>query len=67
MGDCSRALVTTPLGPINSQRLLEHQVMANQALKLQPGLTALVFAAVRARDLQGAQLGPLKKRPAEWF
>ncbi|KAI9544648.1 hypothetical protein NQZ68_001521 [Dissostichus eleginoides] len=31
--------MTTLLGPINSQRLLEHQVMANQALKLRPGLT----------------------------
>lgn len=43
MGDCSRALVTTPLGPINSPRLLEHQVMAARALKLQPGLTALTL------------------------
>lgn len=43
MGDCSKALVTTLLGPINSQRLLEHQVMANQALKLQLGLSALIL------------------------
>lgn len=35
--------------------------MANQTLKLQPGLTVLIFATVRTQDLQGAQLGPLKK------
>lgn len=64
MGDCSRALVTTPLGPINPARLLEHQVMANQALKLQPGLT---LATVRASGPPGRTAGSLKKSPAEWF
>ncbi|CAB1428811.1 unnamed protein product [Pleuronectes platessa] len=47
----------TLLGPINSQRLLEHQVMANQALELQPRrLHCADSAPVKARDLQGSQL-----------
>lgn len=49
MGDCSRVLMTTPVGPINSPRLLEHQVMANQALNLQPGLTALTLPQLQLR------------------
>lgn len=61
MGDCSRALVTTPLGPINSLRLLEHQVMANHGSEAAAWPHCADFATVRAQDLQGAQLGPLKK------
>lgn len=49
MDDCSLALVTTLLGPINSASLLEHQVMANQALKRQPGLTVLIFPQLELR------------------
>ena len=60
-----RAPTMTLLGPINSQRLLEHQVMANQAPELQPRLHCADSAPVKARDLQGSQLGPLKK--AQWM
>lgn len=49
MADCSRALVTTLPGPINSRSLLEHQVMANSALKLQPGLTVLILPQLELR------------------
>lgn len=63
---CWRALVTTPPGPINSQRLLEHQVMANQAQKLLPDLTTPTLRQLEPGP-PGRTAGSLKKRPAEWF
>lgn len=39
----------SPLGLVNSARLLEHQVKDNQVLKLQPGLAVLTLPQLRLR------------------
>lgn len=49
MGDCSGVLMMSPLGLVNSARLLEHQVKDNQVLKLQPGLAVLTLPQLRLR------------------
>lgn len=58
----------TPLGLINSLRLLEHQVMANRGSEAASRASLRAdFATVTVQDLRGAQLGLLKKAKLNGF
>lgn len=55
------SFLTTPLGLINSPRLLEHQVTANRGPDAASGPHCADFATVPVQDLWGTQLGLKKK------
>lgn len=58
----------TLLGPINSLRLLEHQVMAKRALRLQPGFNCADFTIVSLSPGPPAlTAGSLKKAQLNGF
>lgn len=62
------SFLTTPLGLINSPRLLEHQVTANRGPDAaMPGPTASTLPTVPVQDLWGTQLGLKKKQKSNSF